>query len=691
MQRLAATGLTFALVFGTVLAQETDPQPPKEQKPPDAIVEQVTVTSRADDLVGIADSATQGTIGSEDLSTRPILRPGEVLEAIPGVIVTQHSGAGKANQYFLRGFNLDHGTDFRTSVEGVGINMPSHGHGQGYTDLNFLIPELVSREDYTKGPYSAEAGDFSAAGAVDIELVDSLPHALLEVTPGTLGFQRAVAADSMAVGTGTLLGAFEYGHSDGPWVSPDDYTKLNGIVRYSRVSQGRRLSLTAMGYDGDWNSTDQIPLRAVQDGSLDRFGAVDPSDGGESSRYSLSGEYLVVNGADHTRVRAYALHYDLKLFSNFTYFLDDPVNGDQFEQDDRRFVTGLDAEHVWNRTLDGRAWQVTAGLQARRDDITNGLFDTKDRVRLATTREDDIVLWGGGPFAEVRVPWTPWLRMTAGLRADFFDTTVDSNLPENSGGASDALVSPKLSLVFGPWRHTEYYVNAGYGFHSNDARGATIHVDPSTGAPADPVDPLVRAKGADVGVRTSFGRSVETTFSAFVLDIDSELLFVGDAGITEPSRPSRREGFELANFWRPMDWLRLDLDLAYSKARFTDEDPAGDRIPGAVEGVATGGVTVTNRQGFFGSLRGRYFGPRPLIEDDSVRSHSSTLVYAEAGYTFQKHVKLGVQVFNLLDAQVSDVDYYYASRLSTEAAPVEDVHFHPAESRAFRLLVSWAM
>jgi hypothetical protein len=686
MTRFPLAGLALVLALGA--AAEEPAEPDADGNP---YTEEVTVTGRADDLVGIADSATQGTIGARDLATRPILRPGELLEAIPGVIVTQHSGAGKANQYFLRGFNLDHGTDLRTSVEGVGVNMPSHGHGQGYTDLSFLVPELVSRESFTKGPYDAEAGDFSAAGAVDIELVDSVPAPLLEATPGTLGFLRAVAADSISIGTGTLLGAFEYAHSDGPWVNPDDYTKINGVVRYSRVTPGRRLALTAMAYDGSWSSTDQVPLRAVNDGTLDRFGTVDPSDGGESSRASLQGEYLVSDGVDRTRVRAYALRYDLELFSNFTYFLDDPVNGDQFEQADRRFVAGFDVDRVWNRTIASRDWTLTAGLQVRRDDITNGLFDTKDQVRLATTREDEIVLWGGGPFAEARVAWTPTFRMTAGARVDWFDARVDSSLAENSGSADDALVSPKLSFVLGPWSTTEYYVNLGYGFHSNDARGATIRVDPATGEAAEPVDPLVRARGADVGVRTRIADRLESTVSAFVLDIDSELLFVGDAGITEPSRPSRREGFEITNFYKPVDWLSIDLDLAYSRARFTDDDPAGDRIPGSIEGVVTAGVAVSGLRGFFGGVRGRWFGPRSLTEDDGVRSSDSTLVYAELGYRIGEHVRIGLQVFNVLDAEVSDIDYYYESRLAPEAAPVEDIHFHPAESRALRLVATFTM
>lgn len=686
----------FGLRAGASYGAESDETPTdpnsdeKKAAKKTGYVEDVTVVGRADELVGIADSATQGTVGTTDLEQRPILRPGEVLEAVPGVIVTQHSGSGKANQYFLRGFNLDHGTDFRTTVDGIPINMPSHGHGQGYSDLNFLIPELVFGEQYRKGPYAARDGDFSAAGAVDIELVHSLAQPIFEATGGAFGYGRVLAAGSRSAGGGDLLGAFEFLHNDGPWVHPDDYEKYNGVVRYSRGDAARGFSLTAMGYSGTWSSTDQIPLRAVEDGTIDRFGAVDPTDGGESHRYSLSADLRQTVGSTLLRERIYALHYDLKLFSNFTYFLDDPVNGDQFEQDDRRFVSGFELTGTWSPRWAGRTWETEAGLQIRRDDISNGLFHDVGRQRLSTTRQDDILQYGGGPFVETRVAWTPWLRMVAGLRGDFYTASVDSNDAANSGDAHATLASPKLSFVFGPWKATEYYLNIGYGFHSNDARGATITVDPSTGALADKVPPLVRAKGVDLGVRTQAVKGLQSTVSVYLLDLASELVFSGDAGVTEASRPSRRVGFEWANFYKPAaGWWSLDVDLAYASARFTDFDPVGDHIPGSIQGVGNAGFTIIDLHHFFGSARVRYFGPRALIEDDSVRSATSTLLYADFGYQFRHGVRLTLSGFNLLDEKVSDIDYYYASRLQNEAAPVDDIHFHPAESRSFRLALAW--
>ncbi|MFP5288369.1 MAG: TonB-dependent receptor, partial [Thermoanaerobaculia bacterium] len=386
---------------------------------------------------------------------------------------------------------------------------------------------------------------------------------------------------------------------------------------------------------------------------------------------------------------AWVLDYRLDLFSNFTYFLDDPENGDQFEQVDDRLAAGFAAERQWLATWRGREVETTVGLQARGDDIANGLYSTRARRRLSTTREDDVLQGMAGPYAQARVRWTPWLRTVAGLRADWFWADVDSNLPANSGTEDDLLLSPKLSFLFGPWRQTELYANFGYGFHSNDARGATLRVDPRTGEPAGRVDPLVRARTADLGVRTEVLPGLQTAVTAFVLELDSELVFVGDAGLTEASRPSRRAGVELQTFWRPRPWLSLDADLAFSRGRFTDEASEGDHIPGSIETAAALGLSVDNLGPWFGSLRLRHFGPRPLIEDDSVRSRASTLVNSRLGHDFAHGLSLALEVFNLFDEEASDIEYFYESRLPGEAEPVEDIHFHPAEKRTARLVMEW--
>jgi outer membrane receptor protein involved in Fe transport len=678
--------------------KQTEPQKKEQKKEEEKkdetrlqVYDEIQVTGRASDMLGVADSAGQGVTGHADLEKRPILRPGELLETVPGVIITQHSGGGKANQYFLRGFNLDHGTDFRVTVDDIPVNMPSHGHGQGYSDLNFLIPELVDTVRYQKGAYDAEQGDFSAAGAADITYVTSLSKGIAQITPGTEGYGRLLAADSKRVGDGDLLGAVELGRNNGPWVRPDDYRKLNGVVRWNRGDAANGLTVTAMGYDGRWNSTDQIPERAVTEGLISRFGNIDPTDGGSTNRYSLAADWRRGREDTLTRASVYALRYGLDLFSNFTFFLDDPVNGDQFEQIDHRTVAGFQVEHQWVASWMGREVQTSAGLQARGDDIQNGLFHTRDRVRLATTRQDDIREAIAGPYAQARIRWNSWLRTETGLRADTWHADVNSNLDVNSGTRSASLLSPKLSILLGPWKETEIYLNGGYGFHSNDARGATIRVDPKTGDPVQRVNPLVRAQSVDVGVRTSAVPNFQTSATVFLLDLDSELIFVGDAGATEASRPSRRTGIELQNFYRPLPWLSIDADLSLSRARFTDSDPAGEHIPGAIERALSAGVSFENLKNSFGSLRVRYFGPRPLIEDASIRSKASTLVNARLGYNFPAGLSLALEVFNLLDEKASDIDYFYESRLRGEPEGVEDIHFHPAEKRSARLVAQWKL
>ncbi len=653
------------------------------------VYDEIQVTDRASDMVGVADSASEGVTGRQELEERPIQRPGELLETVPGVIITQHSGSGKANQYFLRGFNLDHGTDFRITVDDIPVNMPSHGHGQGYSDLNFLIPELVDTVRYKKGAYYADEGDFSAAGAAEFTYINSLPKGILALTPGDFGYQRLLAADSTKWADGDLLGAVEVGRNNGPWVHPDDYRKLNGVLRWNRGDAANGLTLTAMGYSGNWDSTDQIPERAVEEGLISRFGAIDPSDGGSTYRYSLAADWRRGSENSLSRASAYVLRYGLNLFSDFTYFLDDPVHGDQFEQLDDRTVTGFQVEHQWGTAWGGREVETEVGLQVRNDSIDNGLFHTEDQRLLSVTRRDQIEELTGGPYVQTRVRWTPWLRTVTGLRADEYYADVKSDLAENSGTRNAAILSPKLAVTLGPWSDTEVYLDYGWGFHSNDARGATIHVDPTTGEPVQQVTPLVRAKSEDFGVRTSAIPNFQTAVTVFRLDLDSELLFSGDGGTTEASRPSRREGIELQNFWHPRPWLAIDADYAWSRARFTDFDPVGNYIPGAIQSAFSAGISFDNHGPWFGSLRLRYFGPRPLIEDDSVRSKASSLLNFRLGHRFPNGLSLAAELFNLLNNQVSDIDYYYASQLRGEPEPVNDIHFHPAESRSVRLELEW--
>jgi len=651
----------------------------------------VRVTGHYDNAVGTSDAASQGVITNELIVNRPALRTGELLEFVPGLIVTQHSGDGKANQYFLRGFNLDHGTDFATYVDGMPVNMRTHAHGQGYSDLNFLIPELVQRIDYKKGPYFAGEGDFASAGAARIRLADKLPQGQASVSVGQHGYVRAVVADSLDAGPGTLLYGLEVNRNNGPWDVPERVRKVSGVLRYSQGTQDDGFSVTAMAYKNSWNATDQVPLRAVESGQIGRFGSLAPSDGGDTSRASLS---YAMRQRTENRVfefDAYLIRSQLELNSDFTYFLADPAAGDQFQQSERRTVAGVNASESWNTQLFGLSLRNKLGAQARYDRLSPvGLYSTVDRVRQSTVREDRVREASVGLYGENTVQWLPWLRSVAGVRYDAYRFNVASSIAGNSGTAQDHVVSPKLSLILGPWSKTEFFVNYGKGFHSNDARGTTQTRLPD-GSPSTPVTPLVPTRGLELGARTEWLPGLQSSLALWRLDLASELLFVGDAGETQPSRASRRHGIEWNNHYVAAPWLLFDLDLAASRSRYTQNDAAGNHIPGAIGKVASFGVTVTDRGPWSGALQLRYFGPRPLIEDNSVRSASTTLAYARLAYQLNRRTRLSLDVFNLFNKQASDIDYYYASRLPGEAQDgVGDRHFHPVEPRSARLTLSYA-
>ena len=673
---------------GAQTLSTTAPEPLSADFP--MTLEPVVVTGRADDLTGIAGSASEGRVGQSQLETRPFLRPGEILEVVPGVIVTQHSGTGKANQYFLRGFNLDHGTDFSSFVDGVPVNFPTHAHGQGYMDLNWIIPELIDYVTFRKGPYYADVGDFSSAGTASFHLFKTLPEGLAKVGIGQDDYYRVLVAHSPQIGPGSLLYAFEANFYNGPWDHNEHVRKFNGLLKYSFRSGPSNFSLGFAAYSNNWDSTDQIPQRAVDQGLISRLGTIDPSDGGRTARYSLYGEWSYKGNIGLTQANAYLTYYRLRLFSNFTFFLDDPDNGDQFEQSDRRVVAGGKVAQTWSSTMLGTTMDHTVGLQVRHDAIPEvALFQTLQRDRIGTTRNDEVHETSVGFYYQNQTPWHPKVRSVLGLRGDVFVFDVDSDTATNSGNTTAAIFSPKLSLIFGPWASTELYLNGGFGFHSNDARGTTITVDPKTADPAQQVDPLVRTKGAEIGVRSTWIPGLNSTLAFWYLQLDSELLFVGDAGITEPSRASRRYGVEWTNFYRPLPWLALDFDIAYSHARFTEDDPAGNYIPGSVETVIAAGATIDLPIGVFGSLRTRYFGPRPLIEDNSVRSKSTTLVNLEAGYKYKK-LQAQIDVLNLFNAKDHDIDYFYASRLPGEPVEgVNDLHFHPVEPRTVRFYLTY--
>jgi hypothetical protein len=703
----------------------------------------INVQGRADDLVGIAESAAQGTVGQTEIQDRPILRSGEVLETVPGVIITQHAGGGKANQYFLRGFNLDHGTDIAVFIDDMPLNLPSHAHGEGYSDMNTVIPEFVKGVNFEKGPYYADVGNFSSAAAAHVEYFKTLSQNFFTVEGGMYGYGRAVFGVSQKLGEGNLLYGGEAYHDNGPWTTHEDnFYKYNGLLTYSQGGDDNGFSITARAYRGTWHSSDQIPVDAIP--LVGYFGALNPTDGGESKRYSLQSEWHRQDANSETKITAYGFYYDLNLFSDFTYYLDDPIKGDQFEQQDRRWVAGFDAHHTIFSTWFGRKVANTFGLQLRNDWVHNGLFRTEDRVRTdkndinacndepipecATNPNLTAVLPAGTDlnkftdtvvsfYAENKIQWASKFRSVVALRGDDAKYVITSLTPTyvspifgpvnfaklNSGSANKFLPSPKASLIFGPWANTEFYVQGGFSFHSNDARGATQKeepISPDNPFPASntPISPLVQTKGGEIGVRTADLPHLQSALSLWYLHSNSELQQDGDTGGTVASeQSSNRYGIEWANFYKPLEHWAFDFDMADSRARFTQIDPGdtaytnvgggqypvqgpgGRWVPEAVGWVVASGVTAHDLKGFSGSLRLRYFGPRYLTSDAIYRSNPTALLNAEVGYRINRTWRVSAEFLNLLNRRDSDIDYAYISRITPTAASAFTDVYHPTE------------
>ncbi|MGC2401075.1 MAG: TonB-dependent receptor [Acidobacteriaceae bacterium] len=705
----------------------------------------INVQGRADDLVGIVSSATQGTVGATELQDRPILRAGEILETVPGLIITQHAGGGKANQYFLRGFNLDHGTDFAIFIDDMPLNLPSHAHGEGYADMNTVIEEFVQRLNYEKGPYYADVGNYGSAGSAHLEFFKKPHENFFKVEGGMYGYGRAIFGVSQKLGLGNLFYAGEAYHDNGPWTHPDNYYKFNGLVTYSQGGDAYGFSITTRAYRGTWHSSDQMPVAAIP--LVGYFGALNPTDGGESQRYSLQGEWHRQQANSQTKITGYGFYYDLDLFSDFTYYLDDPIKGDQFEQQDRRWVGGLDAHHTIFSQWFGRRVENTFGLQVRNDWVHNGLFRAENRVRTdkndsnacnaapipecvtnpnliailpAATDLNKFTDTMAGFYVENKTQWANKFRSVVALRGDdakyvvtsLTPTYVATELPGspevnfaelNSGSATKFLPQPKASLIFGPWANTEFYAQGGFSFHSNDARGATQRVQPiSPDNPfptsSTPISPLVQTKGGEFGVRTAAVPHMQSTLSLWYLRSNSELEQDGDTGDTVASAsPSNRYGIEWANYYAPTDHVALDLDMANSRAQFTEIDPddaaysnpdgghypvqgpGGKLVPEAVKVVISSGITLHNYKGFTSTLRMRYFGPRDLTSDGLNRSKATLLINAGVGYQIGERWRVSAELLNLLNRRNDDITYAYISRLTPTASAAFTNVFHPAE------------
>jgi hypothetical protein len=670
----------------------------------------ITVTARPAAGLGVADTATEGDVSQEQIEMRPRYRVGEVLETVPGLIITQHSGEGKANQYFLRGFNLDHGTDIDISLDDMPVNMRTHAHGQGYADLNFMIPELIGDLHYSKGPYFADLGDFDTAGAVQMTYVDTLPHDIALISAGTLNDYRGLAAMSRPWGAGNILIAAEYDHVDGPWVIPDNFNKGNLVARYSQGNADNGFSVTGMYMNDAFHATNQIPQRAVSQGLISNFGAIDPTDGGQSERYSLSAKYVSTDADGQLKANVYAIGYRLDLWNDFDYFVTfPPPIGDQFEQMDRRKIYGGNVSYAMPATMFGRDATNTVGFQTRTDDIRLGLAETTAQVERFAVRDDHVIESSVGVYLENRTKWLDYLRTVTGIREDVFYGSDISTLAANSGVQVRQMTSPKGNLILGPWFDTEWYASAGQGFHSNDFRGAVTQVDAlateinlmngNNTIVAQAKTPfLTKASGYETGIRTEIIPGLKATAAAFVLDLASEATFDGDEAVTTPGRPSTRHGIELTADYRVLPWLALNGNFAFTHARYTDHDYGGadtepghpgNYIPGAAKTVASGSLRLVDLNPWTGELRFRYFGRRPLIEDYSITSQPTGLFDMQVGYQVTERMQLRFDIFNLFNSKAHDVDYFYASQLANESAPVFDVHYHPVEPLSARFTVNF--
>jgi hypothetical protein len=743
----------------------------------------INVQGREDELVGVAESGSQGTVGAKEIQDRPILRSGEVLETVPGLIITQHAGGGKANQYFLRGFNLDHGTDIAIFLDDMPLNLPSHAHGEGYSDMNTVIPEFVRRVDFEKGPYYANVGNFSSAANAHVEFFKTLPENFFKVEGGTHTYGRAVFGASQKLGAGNLLYGGEEYYYDGPWVHPDGFNKINGLLTYSQGDDADGASITARAYHGKWNSSDQIPVAAQS--LVGFFGTLNASDGGHSQRYSLQGEWHHQDTNSESKIMAAVWYYDLDLYSDFTYYLVDSSKGDQFNQQDRRWVGYLDAGHTVFGSWFGRKMSNTFGVQFRNDWINNGLYRSANRVRTAktdysatgasffpvgsasgpncvtipnsnitldltlpdgstdstivanttcptlpaTTERDNFTDTIGSAYVENKIQWASKFRSVLALRGDqekFVVTSLayaaDVNAA-NSGSATKFLPSPKASLIFGPWSNTEFYLQGGFSFHSNDGRGATQTIEPVSpdnpypNTSNTPISPLVQTKGGEIGVRTTAIPHLQSTLSLWYLRSNSELMQDGDTGGTSASeQSSNRYGLEWANYYTPTEHLAIDFDIADSRAQFTQIDPddaaqsvvkaalsvngtpygtvnwqesgqGGKLVPEAVKVVISSGATLHDLKGFTSSLRLRYFGPRPLTSDGLYQSNQTVLLNGELGYQFNKKWHFTTELLNMLNRKDADIDYAYVYQIAPTAAPAFGRVNHPTEP----LLVRFAL
>ena len=645
------------------------------------VIEEVTVWGRSTDMHGNAYSASEGLVEYSDLSTRPLMRVGELTEVIPGMIATQHSGSGKANQYFLRGMNLDHGSDFSVNLDGLPVNFRTHAHAQGYLDLNIMIPELIERVQFRKGPYFADLGDFSLAGSANFKTYDTIEVPFTEIQMGSHEDYRLVTATSITIPRGDLLLAGELHYRNGPWELKENLNKVNLLFKLTSNDNGLIESSIISIYNASWMGTDQIPLRHVANGNS-RFSYIDPDIGGQSHRYSFTKR----KSNDLFSLDYFISSYDMNLYSNPTYYLNDTENGDEIEQEDRRLTYGSSGYRYASYLSVPDNWDIRIGYDLRADDVTKlNLFHNTSRIRLSPTKLDSAKAVSLSIYIENEIIIARDLRVRLGYRIDHYRYDVDDAiLIQNSGHTSRTLGQPKFALAYLYSDTVEFYAGWGKGFHSNDARGTTIRIDPLTQQLVDKIDIFASGKGSEIGIRYERDETLNAAINYFTLDLDSELIFVGDSGTTAPTNGSRRGGFEFSYFWEMISGLAFDMSGSKTHGNYTGVPINQSYIPDAHDFTLSAGITRLWRSDSSATLRLRHFGGAPLTENNSITKDGTTLLNFAMSIPFNGD-QITFEVLNVLDAKDSDISYYFESRLPYETEGSEDMHFHPVESRVFKI------
>ena len=641
----------------------TPAAPPAPADPAAASSARYAATVSADRPMSAASALT---VRDQDLRLRPVQRVGDLLRVAPGLITVQHAGGGKANQYLLRGFDADHGTDIALSMDGIPINMVSHAHGQGYADTNFVIPELIERVEVYKGPYFTELGDFATAGAINLVTRKGFSENSVSLSGGQFNTIRAVAIASPTFGKLRPLVAAEVSHSDGPFINPEGFNKYNVFAKLTYdISPSSFISLAVTSYGGDWRASGQIPSREVDAGRLDFFGYVDPTEGGSSARQNVYLAYaLRPDKNSEFSALAYYSRYTLKLFSNFTLFSRDPENGDGIEQGDERNIGGLRASYRRRYTWRWLTSDTTIGASARYDDVHNSLYYQRARERLSPVVDHNVREASLSAYLKEELAFSRWVRLIAGVRADYFTFDVTDNREDlttqegaTSGVRGDYRISPKATLVVSPHRTTDLFVNFGFGFHSNDARGVVRAVDPVT--------PLTPALGYEIGARTRLWNRLDLAASFWGLDLDSELVWVGDEGTTEDSGATRRLGFELEGRMRILDWLFADLDVTVNSAQFRQNAGNGNAVALAPRFTLAGGLSVLTKFGLRGAVRVTGVAARPATEDEFLIAEGFWLLDAQVGYRWRRF-EVSLSVENFTNRTYKLAQFATTSRLRTE-------------------------